>query len=344
MFKEEMYLGSLKLSNNIFYAPLAGCTDYAFRQMAFMYKPGLMFCEMVKMEALVRLEPTTFCYLDKPSYMHPLGAQICGSNVKLAKECAKIVEDLGFDVVDLNCGCPVDKVTKDGSGSALLKTPERIGEILCEMVAGVKIPVTVKIRIGWHEDIVAEKIVEIAEQAGAKLITIHGRTRKQGYRGKANWDVIGECKKRANKILVFGNGDVIDGESAERIFLQTGCDGVCIGRGILGKPWIVEDIRSHFSKKGQEYRKDEREEKESGHDREEEKRALEALLQHISYIQESVVGKKVLLDMKRVSGWYIKGFRDAKEMRQKVFHAESPEEIQRHVLEFKEKNQTGTLI
>ncbi|KAG8172289.1 hypothetical protein JTE90_025602 [Oedothorax gibbosus] len=136
--------------------------------------------------------------------MRPIGAQLCGSKPELAAECARIIQDLGFDSLDLNCGCPVDKVTKDGSGSGMLKTPQLIGDILANMVSAVKIPVTIKIRAGWDSSqINAVEIVKIAESAGAKAICIHGRTRAQAYRGPANWDWIRECKQAAQTIKVI---------------------------------------------------------------------------------------------------------------------------------------------
>ena len=196
-------LGSAVLPNNVLFAPLAGCSDVPYRQMARRYNPGIVYCEMVKLDALVRHDPHTYRLLDYTPGMHPIGAQVCGSKAKYAKTAARIIEDLGFDVLDLNCGCPVDKVTKDGSGSGLLKTPYLIGEILSEMIATVKIPVTVKIRAGWDEaHINAAEVTKIAESAGAKAITVHGRTRAQAYRGPANWDHISDCKKAAKNILI----------------------------------------------------------------------------------------------------------------------------------------------
>src|SRR6185437_6206308 len=207
MLKKPFQLGNLTLPSNIFCAPLAGCSDLPFRRMTSKYRPGLIYCEMVKMDALVRHDPHTYRLLDFEADMHPIGGQICGSKPQYAGKSAKIIEELGFDVVDLNCGCPVDKVTKDGSGSGMLKTPELIGEILSNMTAAVKIPVTVKIRAGWDEkSLNAAEIVQIAEQAGAAAICVHGRTREQGYKGPANWDWIRECKRAAKKIQVIGNG------------------------------------------------------------------------------------------------------------------------------------------
>jgi tRNA-dihydrouridine synthase B len=227
-------LGKIELPNNILYAPLAGCSDYPFRKMSALYNPGLIYCEMVKMEALIRNDQGTFHMLDYDTGMHPIGGQICGSKPEIAGKAAKIIETLGFDVVDLNCGCPVDKVTKDGSGSAMLKTPNLIGDVIANMVAAVKIPVTVKIRAGWDEDnILAAEVTQIAEKAGASAICIHGRTRKQAYKGPAIWDYIKAAKNAAKNIKVIGNGDVLDGSSAQKMFEYTGCDAVLVARGTM---------------------------------------------------------------------------------------------------------------
>ncbi|MGD2170081.1 MAG: tRNA dihydrouridine synthase DusB [Chlamydiota bacterium] len=313
-FKKNFHLGSLKLSNNIFYAPLAGCSDLAFRRMSKIYNPGLFFCEMVKMDALIRYDPNTFRLLDYTKDMHPIGAQICGSKPEIAYHSAKIIEDLGFDVIDLNCGCPVDKVTKDGSGSALLSHPERIGEILHEMVAAVKIPVTVKIRAGYDDQSVnAPEIVTIAEKAGAKCITVHGRTRKQAYKGLADRDVIKECKARANTIYVFGNGDIFDVPSAHHMFQHTECDGIVISRGSMGQPWIADDIRRYYD---------------SGEIVERDTNAIkEHLLKHFQYILEYKSERKALLEMRKVGCWYLKNCIGVKQIRQELNKASSTLEM-----------------
>ena len=145
--------------------------------MSAKFNPGLMYCEMVKMDALVRFDPNTFHILDFSPDMHPIGGQICGSKPEIAGKAAKMIEELGFDVVDLNCGCPVDKVTKEGSGSGMLKSPSLIGDVIANMVAAVKIPVTVKIRAGWDDTLInAPLITQIAEKAGAQAICVHGST------------------------------------------------------------------------------------------------------------------------------------------------------------------------
>lgn len=314
-------LGKLKLSNNIFFAPLAGCSDLPFRKIAASYQPGLMYCEMVKMDALIRYEPNTFRLLNYTSDMHPIGGQICGSNPKIAGQCAKIIEELGFDVVDLNCGCPVDKVTKDNSGSGLLKTPQLIGEILSNMVAAVNIPVTVKIRTGWDEEnIVAPLITQIAEQAGAQAIAIHGRTRVQAYKGNANWDRIKQCKDIAKSIKVIGNGDVFTAEDAIRMFDHTGCDIVLVSRGTLGQPWIVDDIMRFdqgikpVEKNGLFYK--------------------QALLSHLQHIMRYQSGKKAITDLRRVGCWYIKKESKGKAFRDQLNQIKSIEEGQQLIESF----------
>ncbi|HSW73349.1 MAG TPA: tRNA dihydrouridine synthase DusB [Chlamydiales bacterium] len=313
-YQEPFLLGDLLLANNIFYAPLAGCSDLPFRRMSRKSsRPGLIYCEMVKMDALVRSEPSTFRLLDYEKEMHPIGAQLCGSKPELAAPCARIVEDLGFDVVDLNCGCPVDKVTKDGSGSGMLKTPELIGEILTRIKEEGDIPVTVKIRPGWDEkSINAPLITRIAEEAGAAAICIHGRTREQGYAGPANWDWIKECKQVAKNILVIGNGDVFDAPSAKRMFEYTGCDAVLVSRGTMGQPWIQEDIEKLF-----------KEDKANPTSLEE---VRDALITHFAYILEYQNERRALLDFRRVGCFYLKGCKGVKELRVQLNQAKSTEE------------------
>lgn len=305
----------------IVYAPLAGCSDYPFRKMSAHYRPPLMFCEMVKMEALLRKVPGTFQMLEYSEEMRPIGGQICGSQLSLAGEAARIIEELGFDVVDLNCGCPVDKITKDGSGSGMLKHPEKIGEMIAAMVAAVKIPVTLKVRAGWDEaSINAATITQIAEKAGAKAIFVHGRTRQQAYRGPANWDHIKACKQVASTIKVIGNGDVFTPEAALKMFQKTGCDGVLVSRGTMGQPWIVEDIRKIL--KGETPR-------ERGF--EENKRAL---LDHFAFSTQYKSEKGALIDMRKVCCWYLKNGKNARELRGKASHASSLQEIEQLIHTF----------
>lgn len=319
--KRPFKLGKITLPNNIFYAPLAGCSDFPFRQMTSRYKPGLIYCEMVKMDALIRNDPGTFHILDYERSMHPIGGQICGSKPQIAGQAAKIIEELGFDVVDLNCGCPVDKVTKDGSGSGMLKTPYLIGEIISNMVAAVKIPVTVKIRAGWDDKTInAPLITRIAEEAGAAAICIHGRTREQGYKGPANWDYIKACKQEAKNILIIGNGDLFDGASALKMFEHTGCDAVLASRGTLGKPWIVEEMIAALNAEEMKI-----------YDIEEHRNAL---LDHFKYIMQYHPEKKSSVDVRRVGCWYLKKSQGTRSFREMISRVDSTEKALKIIEEF----------
>ena len=196
------------------------------------------------MEAIVRGDESSFRMLHYSASMHPIGAQLFGSHPEYAAAAARIIEDMGFDVVDLNCGCPVEKVIDDGSGSGLLKNPHIIGDIIANMASAVHIPVTLKVRAGWDDQhIIIEDLVHIAEAAGAALMTVHGRTRKQGYAGEVNRAWIKAAKEQAQTMKIIGNGDIFSAQSALSMIQETGCDGVMIARGALGQPWLADDIR-----------------------------------------------------------------------------------------------------
>lgn len=319
--KTPFQLGQLNLPNNIFYAPLAGCSDFPFRKMSARYNPGLQYCEMVKMDALIRNDQGTFHMLDYSPEMHPIGGQICGSNPKIAGQAARIIEELGFDVVDLNCGCPVDKITKDGSGSGLLKSPQLIGDLISNMVAAVNIPVTVKIRAGWDDSTInAAEITEIAEKAGAKAICIHGRTRQQAYRGPANWDYIKACKEKAKSIKIIGNGDLFDAQSIPRMFEHTGCDAVLISRGTMGQPWIVEDVIRLLSGLPMIERTFED--------------LRQGLFEHFLCTEAYHSPRRVSIDMRRVGCWYFKKSSGTKSFREQISKASSPAAVRDLILSF----------
>ncbi len=316
MIKKPFKFGKITLPNNIFYAPLAGCSDYPFRKMSALYQPGLMYCEMVKMDAIIRNDSGTFHMLDFDVSMHPIGAQLCGSKPEIAGKAARIIQDLGFSVVDLNCGCPVDKITKDGSGSKLLTTPNLIGEIVSKMVAAVSIPVTVKIRAGWDESSInAAEITRIVEEAGATAICIHGRTRVQAYKGPANWDWISECKKAAKNILVIGNGDIFDPLSAKNMFETTGCDAVLVARGTMGQPWIVEDIIQYLDTGSFAERTHEQH--------------CEALLKHFQFMKKYLSDRQACIEMRKVGCWYIKRSSGTRTVREQISHANTLDEIEK---------------
>ena len=305
---------SLVLPSNVLYSPLAGCSDFPFRQMAALYPVGLMYCEMVKMDALIRHDQNTYHILDYRDSMRPIGAQLCGSKLNYAGPTARIIEELGFDVVDLNCGCPVDKVTKDGSGSGMLKNPNMIGDIIANMVAAVDIPVTVKIRTGWDDDnLNAPEITRIAEEAGATAIAIHGRTRAQKYTGRADRNIIRECKQVANDIIVIGNGDVFTAQDGIDLFEQTGCDAILASRGTMGQPWIAEDVKrldngeTLFLVDGDMIR--------------------DHLLKHIDFIRLYQTKRKAMLDTRRVGCWFLRMGKGTKKLRESINKSKSLDEM-----------------
>ena len=273
------------------------------------------------MDALVRHDPHTYRLLDFEKEMHPIGAQLCGSKPSLAGPSAKILEDLGFDVIDFNCGCPVDKVTKDGSGSGMLKNLDLIGEVLHEMISAVKIPVTIKIRAGWDEDsIVGPQIAKIAQDAGAAAVAIHGRTREQAYSGHANWDWIRACKAAVPNMTIIGNGDLFDAEKVEKMFQATGCDAVLLSRGTFGTPWIIEDVYRRLSRETPILR--------SSID------YRDALLQHIEHIRLYHPPRKAAMDLRRVGCWYLKRGQGTRKLREAINRSKTLEEIHTHILDY----------
>ena len=308
---KSLTIGTLQLPTNILFAPLAGCSDYPYRQMCRFFHNGLLFCEMVKMDAIIRADTSSFRMLAYSSDMHPIGAQLCGSNPAFASLAARIIEDMGFDVIDLNCGCPVDKVTQDFSGSGLLKRPELIGEIIAAMVAVVKIPVTIKVRVGWDENsVIVGSLVRMAEMAGAKAITVHGRTRKQAYSGEANLAWIREAKQQAKEIKVIGNGDIFSPSAALRMLAETGCDGVMIARGGIGQPWLADDIRCADGALALPVR----------HRR-------EILNQHFEATLGYGNDNRVIVDMRRVGCSYLGRVKGGRPFREAFSKASSVEEI-----------------
>lgn len=289
--------------------------------MAAQYRPALMFCEMVHMETLLRKREVLAQTLAYAPEMRPIGAQICGSDPSIAGEAARIIEEMGFDLVDLNCGCPVDNVTKQGGGSGLLKHPQLIGEIIHEMKKAVKIPVTVKIRAGWDENsIVAPEITRIAEAAGADCIFVHGRTRAQAYRGRAVWGHIRACKEASRTIKVFGNGDLFEPNDAVRMIEETGCDGVLVSRGTMGQPWIAEEMRRVLDgldprERGfEDYR--------------------DALIRHLEHTVAFKTERQAILDIRKVSCWYFKDFPNARVFRSFASKAASFDEVKQLIKDY----------
>lgn len=314
---------SICLKSPIVYAPLAGFSDYPYRRMSALYHPALMFCEMVKVEGLHYCPKRTLKLLDFSEEMRPIGGQLCGSRPELMGESARVLEGLGFDLIDLNCGCPTDRITKDGSGSGLLKSPDLIGKIVEQIVEAVSIPVTVKIRSGWDfEHINVEEVVRIIKEAGASAVFVHGRTRAQGYQGPSNKEYIKRAKQAAGKDFpVFGNGDIFSPEAAKEMLEATSCDGLLIARGTMGAPWIVKQIEDYlrtgtYQPVSFATRK-------------------QAFLQHLQWIEEYYQSEeKFLVDTRKLCGHYLILSAKVRQLRADLAKASSSKEVYDAILSF----------
>jgi tRNA-dihydrouridine synthase B len=239
---QPMKIGTLSLKNKMILAPLAGITNLPFRLINRNFGVGLTFTEMISANGLIRGMKKTMHYLEFHSDDRPLGVQIFGSDPAVLAEAAKIMTDLGADLVDINMGCPVRKVVKTGAGAALMKDPQRIAAILKAVRKGTCLPLTVKMRAGWKpQSINMLEVAKIAEDAGVDAVIVHPRTADQGFGGTADWSLIEQVKGQVS-IPVIGNGDIKKGEDAARMMRMTGCDAVMVGRGCLGNPWIFHQI------------------------------------------------------------------------------------------------------
>lgn len=245
MYLHELNIGNLKLENNILLAPMAGITDLPFRLICERFKPGITTTEMVSSKAILYNDEKTKKLMNITNEKRPIAIQIFGSEIEAMSYASKYVSNIA-DVVDINMGCPAPKVTKNGDGSSLLKNLDHAGEIIDAVVKNSTVPVSLKIRLGWDkENIVATEIAKIAEQVGISMITVHGRTRSEFYSGKSDLEEIAKVKENV-KIPVIGNGDIIDEESAENMFKKTNVDGIMIGRGAIGNPWIFERVKYYL--------------------------------------------------------------------------------------------------
>ena len=246
--KDHFFIGKVKIPGRALLAPMAGITDMPFRLIAKKNGAALVVTEMVSAVALVKNNSRTFDLLSFDVCEHPISVQIFGAEPFIMAEAAKIVEDRGFDIIDINMGCPIKKVIKQGAGAALLKEIEKAKEIIAKVKKAVKIPLTVKIRSGWDKS--SRNFLEIgymAEQEGVDAVILHPRLKTDGFSGKARWEDISELKSRLS-IPVIGNGDIKKGDDAKRMIETTNCDAVMIGRGSLGNPWIFKEVNAAIAK------------------------------------------------------------------------------------------------
>lgn len=309
---KELKIGNVTLKNNIILAPMAGITDLPFRLICEKFEPGLVYTEMISSKGLFYHDEKTKLLLDMKDETRPIAVQIFGSDIESMKYAASYVSDIA-DIIDINMGCPAPKVVKNGDGSKLLMNLELAGRIAEAVVKASKLPVTIKMRKGWDDkNIVAVEAAKIFEEVGISAITIHGRTRDEYYTGKADWDIIRKVKENVN-IPVIGNGDVTLPEDAIKMFEQTNVDGIMIGRGAIGKPWIFRDIISELS--GREMPIVDNKEK------------LELILEHIHLAVEQKGENIAIKEMRKHLAAYIKNMKEASKIREKINHIETKKEL-----------------
>ena len=310
-----MKFGTVTTDNNVFLAPMAGVTDLPFRLICKEFECGMMYTEMVSAKGLLYKSEKTNDLLSVDPREHPIGAQLFGSDPYILSEMSKQVAESDVDFIDINMGCPAPKITKNGEGSALMKNPERIGEIIYEVAKGLTKPLTVKIRKGFDLDHVnAAEIAKIAEQAGASAITVHGRTRDQFYSGSADWDIIKKVKQNV-KIPVIGNGDIKSPQDAKRMLEYTGCDAVMIGRAAQGNPWLFKRT-VHYLKTGELQSEPTFDQK------------IEIILKHTKMLIDYKGSYIGIREIRSHLTSYIKGIHGASDIRRELTTVESYDDIQ----------------
>ena len=315
-------IGNIEINSKVVLAPMAGISNSAFRRICKSMGADLVYAEMVSDKAIFYNNKKTIDMLYMTDEERPIAQQIFGSDITSFVAAAKYIEEtMHPDIIDINMGCPVPKVAlKAQAGSALLKSPEKIKEIVKAVVNSVSCPVTVKIRSGWDEkSINAVEVAKIVEEAGASAIAIHARTRSQGYSGKADYNIIKQVKQ-AVSIPVIGNGDVKTCFDAKRMLDETNCDFVMIGRGLLGNPWLINE----YLENGVVIDKPTDIEK------------IDMCLKHLSLLEEFECEKQAVLEIRSHVGWYLKGIRNANLVKQNIFKTKNINEIKRMLNELKD--------
>lgn len=303
-----MKIGKIDLKNNLILAPMAGITDMAFRRICKEYGADLVYTEMVSAKGLYYNDAKTHLLTQACEEERPVSLQIFGSDPEIMGEVAKKISS-NADIIDINMGCPAPKVVKNDDGSRLMLNPDLIDKITKSVVKSSSVPVTVKIRKGWDNDhINAKEVAQIAENNGVSAIAIHGRTREEYYTGKADLKII-KVVKESVKIPVIGNGDITDVDSARRMFEETGCDAIMIGRGAIGNPWIFRNIIN------------------GSNERPETKEIYEVIEKHYNYLTDLKGEYVAVREMRKHISYYIKNLPDATAIRRAVNETETKVEV-----------------
>ncbi len=319
-----MEIGNITLENNLILAPMAGVTDKAFRNIVKPFGVGLMYTEMVSGKGLMYKNKKTQRLLDIEESEGIVATQLFGHDSEILAETAKLAEENGAMIIDINMGCPAPKIVNNGDGSALMKNPDLAGEIIKTVKDAISIPLTVKFRMGWDEEnINAVEFAKIAENSGADAITIHGRTRKQFYSGKANWDII-KAVKEVVSIPVVGNGDIVDGKSAKHMLEYTNCDGIMVGRGAQGNPWIFSEI-AEYLKTGMPLPPPTLSER------------IETMLSHLDLLIKYKGEHIGILEARKHMAWYLKGVHGGAPLRVEINKATTEKEMKDIIFSVAEK-------
>lgn len=317
MYYKKLKIGNCKLENNIILAPMAGITDKPYRMICKEMGAGLVCTEMISSRAIFHDDTKTKLLMDTEGEKKPISYQIFGSEEESMAYAAKYIEEKA-DIIDINMGCPAPKVVKNGDGSKLMLDIKKAEKVIEAVVKSTSKPVTLKIRKGWdHNNIVAVEFAQMAEKAGISAITIHGRTRTDFYSGKADLEIIKKVKE-AVKIPVIGNGDIVDEQTALEMFEKTGVDGIMIGRGTFGNPWIFKKI-SHFLQTGEKLPETTLEER------------LQILEKHVNLELKSKPEIVAIRELRKPISWYTKGLKDSSEFRDKINKIEKIEELKQEI-------------
>lgn len=311
----SLKIGNVTLENNLILAPMAGVTDLPFRLLCKEQGAGLICTEMISAKAIYFKNKNTETLMEVDERERPVSLQLFGSDPDLMAEIARQIEPRNFDILDINMGCPVPKVVNNGEGSALMKNPRLVHEIVSKVSKAIEKPLTIKIRKGFAEDCVnAVEIAKIAEDAGAAAIAVHGRTREQYYAGNADWDIIRKVKE-AVSIPVIGNGDVDSPQKAEALVRETGCDGIMIGRAVQGNPWLFSQIL-HYQKTGELLPKPGMEE------------VKKMILRHAKMQLEYKGNYTGMREMRKHVAWYTTGMPHSASVRRMVNEVENYEQLE----------------
>ena len=320
MYLKKLKIGNLELENNLILAPMAGVTDLPFRSICKEFGPALVCTEMVSSKAIFHDDSKTKMLLNTEGEKRPISMQIFGSDEETMGYAAKYISNLA-DIVDINMGCPAPKVVKNGDGSKLLLDEKTAEKVIKAVVKSSTKPVTLKLRKGWDsEHIVAVQYAQMAENLGVSAITIHGRTRAEMYSGKADLNTIKKVKESV-KIPVIGNGDIVDEESAKEMFEKTGVDGIMIGRGTFGNPWIFEKI-SHYLETGEKLQEVSNQEK------------LRVIKKHFELELENKPEITAIREMRKHVAWYTKNMQNSSEFRKKINYIENKNELMKEIEKF----------